>query len=266
MSKNRFDRKLLLCAAAFSALVGCASEPESSVAADDESPENAALLTANRTATLQAPPAPDGGVTVPNPAGTYFVSVTPNGTGCPPGTTNTSISADGLVFTTTFSAYEVQINNQTPDLTITKNCTLQIKLNSPNGISYAVTSFFYSGYAFLEQGVTASQQASYRFQGVSTTPKSNRTTKVGPIDEDFVFRDDVATSDVVWSPCGVERELIVNTQMQLRNSSPKRSGYANLAAIDGSTKLELRLAFRGCNGQPIPAPVLPDAGVVRGGN
>lgn len=262
MSKNRLETKLLLCAAAFGALSfgGCADG--ASQAQADDAPETAALE-ATRTAVLQAP-ASTTTKTVPNPEGSYFASVVANGTGCPAGSWNPSISDDGQVFTLTFSEYEVNINNTVPDLTITKNCTLNIKLHSPNGLSYAVTSFYYSGYSFLEQGVTASQWARYYFQGNPVPPStSNRVNLVGPHDADFVFKDDVKTADAVWSPCGVDRELIVNTTLQLRNSSPKRSGYANLAALDGSTKLELRLSWRGCNGAPTPPPILPDAGVRR---
>jgi len=202
MSKNRFDCKLLLCAALGAlSFAGCA---DGASQADDESDALEARATVNLQAPASAAVPEDGGV-VPNPNGTYFVSVIPNGTGCPLGSTNTSISADGLVFTTTFSKYDINISNETADLTVTKNCILSIKLHSPGGVSYAVTSFYFSGYYFLEQGVTATQSAYYRFQGAATTPNTNRTNKVGPYDADFVFKDDVKTSDLVWSPCGVDR-------------------------------------------------------------
>jgi hypothetical protein len=264
MIKNRLESKLLLCAAAFGALsaVGCANESADRAVADSES-DNAALVQTTGTVTLQAPanPAP---VSIPSPEGSYFADVIANGTGCPAGSWVTSISPDGQVFTTTFSSYEVQINDQVPDLTITRNCQISITLHSPGGLSYGVQSFFYSGYAFLEQGVTATQSARYYFQG-NPVPSSNtnRVVLTGPYDQDFVFKDEVKTADTVWSPCGADRLLNIVTSLQVRNSSPKRSGYANLAALDGSTKLELRLAWKACGDAGVPKPILPDAGVVR---
>jgi hypothetical protein len=256
MSKNRLESKLLLCAAAFGALSasGCATEP-----AGHDNVESEADVSA-----LQAPATQPA--TIPSPEGSYFASVVANGTGCPAGTTNTSISADGQVFTITFSAYEVKINETVPDPQITKNCQLAIKLHSPNGLSYSVNSFFYSGYAYLDQGVQASQWARYYFQGNPVPPtNSNRVTLTGPVDKDFIFKDEVKTEDTVWSACGTDRDLNIYTQLQVKNSTPKRSGSANLTAIDGSTKLELRLSWKGCNGAPVAPPIVPDAGARRTG-
>lgn len=258
MSKNRLESKLLLCAAAFGALsvAGCANETAGNDSVDSVDSEESDV------AALQAPATQPA--TIPSPEGSYFASVRANGTGCPAGTTNTSISADGQVFTITFSSYDVSINAQSPDPQITKNCSLAIRLHSPNGLSYAVNSFYYSGYAFLEQGVQASQWARYYFQGNPVPPSnSNRVQLTGPFDNDFLFKDDVKTSDTVWSPCGTERDLNIYTVMQIKNSTPKRSGQAILAAIDGSTRLELRLSWRGCNGAPVPPPITPDAGTSR---
>ena len=197
-----------------------------------------------------------GGNLTPDREAPYFVSVDANGTGCPPGTWNVEISPDGKDFVTTFSSYEVMINDQTPDLTVTKNCSLSFLLHSPLGLSLSVKTVEFIGYTFLEEGVTAVAQASYRFQGSSIMSQSERRTRQGPLDTDFVYRDDVAVRDAVWSPCGVNRELIVHTQIQLRNSSPKRSGYINVAAPVGSTSVRLELQRRACTNIPGPVPVV----------
>ncbi|MET0343625.1 MAG: DUF4360 domain-containing protein [Polyangiales bacterium] len=190
---------------------------------------------------------PDGPGIVPSPEGAYYASVVANGTGCPPGTWHTAVAADGKSFSAHFSAYEVVINAQVPDLVRTRNCTLGINVHSPKGLSYSVKSMRLRGYAFLEQGVTASISTWYYFQGSPVPPtSSNRVGLVGPYDDDFVFRDDVRTEDAVWSPCaaGVERELLVNTMLLLQHSAPKRSGYVNLGSEP--TAVALELAWRAC--------------------
>ncbi|MET0343626.1 MAG: DUF4360 domain-containing protein [Polyangiales bacterium] len=196
----------------------------------------------------------DGGTDAGLPNGAYFASVVANGTGCPAGTWITSISPDGQRFATTFTAFEVAIHSGSEDLAITKNCVIAIALHSPAGLTFSVKSARFDGYAFLEQGVTATFRARYWFQG-SPIPNanSNRTTLVGPYDSDFIFKDDVRTQDAVWSPCGTERDLNVNATLQIQNSSPKRSGYAMIGSDGYSFSLEL--AWRSCTPPKAPPVV-----------
>jgi len=212
---------------------GCApDEPEQTT--DDS--ENQALLAPISQQT-----------TLPNPNGTFFASVTANGTGCPPGSWTTDISSDGQTFTTTFSKYEAMLD-ATSTVSV-KDCTLTIKLHSPQGLSYSVTNFYYSGYAFLEQGVSGKQEASYYFQG-NPVPGLNTTTRtnlIGPYDKSYIFADEIKIADAVWSPCGLDRNLLAVTKLRLANSSPRRAGYMNLNAVDGKVgKLVLTLNWRAC--------------------
>jgi hypothetical protein len=257
MTMNRLNRNLLLCAATAIAasVAGCASPDASTAIAHEDEAE---------TLGLQAPPQSTAPIKDPN--GVWFGSVTANGTGCRPGTWNTSISEDGLAFTTTFSEYVVEI--APTNFQATKDCTLTIKMNSPGGISYAVSEFYYSGYALTEPGVTVEQTALYGFQGTSvSTTNQNRTVLPKPpetsYDADFVFRDTVETSDLVWSPCGTTRELNIRTRLTLKNGQngkPRANGYANLAAVDGNTRLEFRLAILRC-GDAGPGVTIPDGGI-----
>lgn len=177
--------------------------------------------------------------------GATFAEIKTTGTGCPFGTANTRISADGLVFTTTFSNYVVQVD-PTLDLSV-RDCVLDIALRVPEGRSYAVQSFSYAGYALLQDGVIGRQTASYYFSGHPVPPiESNRTELKGPFDNAYLFTDDVKVDQRVWSPCGVERNLQVTTRVQLFNDSPRRSGYMNMSSVDGSRRMILKLDSRPC--------------------
>ncbi|MET0340479.1 MAG: DUF4360 domain-containing protein [Polyangiales bacterium] len=203
----------------------------------------------------QALQAPTSQTTLRNPDGVYFADVTANGTGCPAGTWQTSLSPDGQTFTTTFSAYETMVDPQT--MISIKDCYLAIKLHTPQGLSFSVTNFYYAGYALLEQGITGRQFASYYFQGNPVQQAQVRTDLSGPYDSSYLFTDEVPITDTVWSPCGTTRDLNVVTRLRLQNSNPRRNGYMNLSAIDGSAKLVVKLAWRECTTPPA-APV--DAG------
>lgn len=178
--------------------------------------------------------------------GAFFADVKANGSGCPEGSWSTSISPDGKVFTTTFSQYEVSVD-EGKDLDL-KACQIIVKLRSPSGMSYAVSNFSYSGYSFLDPGVSVSLGARYYFQGVNVGPDSSVKNLDGPVDQTYLYEDQVQTKDFVWSPCGAERELNIPTRLRMVNSNPRRNGYTNLAAIDARTegKIVFQLNWREC--------------------
>ena len=233
---TRVKRSLLLCAASLAALgaVGCAQDADgldTASAQDGDATEPAALQ------------APGGSKTVRDPGGSYFADITANGTGCPAGTWDTQLSQDGQTFTTTFSAFETEVD-RTRAVSI-KNCLLAIKLHSPQGLSYSVQDFYYSGYAFLEEGVDARLVSQYYFQGNPAENQQPETTFVGPKDDTYLIQDSRKQIEAqpVWSPCGVDRNLIINTTIRLLNtSSPRRNGYLNLTKAFG-----LKLAWRRCS-------------------
>lgn len=181
----------------------------------------------------------------PDPEESFFADVIANGTGCPAGTWQTTISEDGKTFTTSFSAYEA-ILEASRSIAI-RDCQLGITLHSPQGLSFAVESFYYQGYAYLDSGVTGRQTANYYFMGNPLNHAELRTDLRGPFDDDYLFQDDVGIVDLVWSPCGVERNLNVATRLRVQNN-PRRTGtgYMNLLSVDGSAQLVFRLAWRSC--------------------
>jgi hypothetical protein len=233
LTKESIKTKLLLCAAALSiSAMGCATDD---VASDEGVEESDELALA----------AAGGEEEQPAAGGAYFVSVKPNGTGCPRGTATTSISPDGKTFTTTFSAFEATVNkNQSIAV---KDCQLAIKLRSPSGFSYTVTEFYYQGYAYLEKGQNARQIAKYYFQGAPVQAEEARTELVGPYDDTYTFQDTVRTTDLVWSPCGTVRDLNVRATLRLQNNG-KKDGYINLGTIDSNTdtKIRLKLNWKRC--------------------
>lgn len=209
---------------------GCDAHPDAS---QPESPEAEPLAQVT-------------GVNIPDPNGTYFAEVVANGTGCPAGTWNTRIAPDGQVFTTTFSSY---VANVQPGTTImSKDCILSIKFHTPEGRSFSVQRFSYTGFALLNPGVIGTQTANYWFQGRPVAaPDSNRKDLVGPYNDTYVFTDDIKLDDRVWSPCGVTRDLNINTRITLQNTV-NRSGYLNLSSVDGSTgKVEVVIQSRQCS-------------------
>lgn len=212
------------------------------------------------TPTQPAPKQPSTGsgtgtrITVPDPNGVYFADISASGTGCPAGSWNARLSDDSLAFTITFSKYQVSVSNTDTTDRKSMNCALVLKMNSPKGLSYAVSYISYSGMANLEPGVRAVHNTNYDFTGQNiqasgATPRGAKTrTFNGPYNDSFVFEDKVSTQDVVFSQCGTTRDLLVQTSLQVVNGRPKKSGVINVAAIDGRTSgaIVVKLSTRRC--------------------
>jgi hypothetical protein len=181
-----------------------------------------------------------------NPNGAYFARVTANGTGCPRGTWDAAIGPDGQTFTVRFSAYEVSVSPG--QLLAVKDCQLAIALHSPQGLSYSVSELYYSGYGFLDQrGMTGRQTAKYYFQGNPLASTDGRSDLSGPMDSTYTYNDTLGIADLVWSKCGVDRDLNVQTRIVLQNNRDKRgTGYLNTSAVDGNITLRFRLFWRTC--------------------
>ena len=183
---------------------------------------------------------------LPAPDGVFFASVTANGTGCPRGTWDVNIDPSGQTFTLTFSAYETLVNPG--QLISIKDCQIGVQLHSPQGLSFSVSDFFYSGYAFLDRaGMKATQTAGYYFQGNPVQSVSARTDLSGPFDDDYIFSDQIGVADLVWSPCGVERLLNIPTRIIAKNNFAKTgTGYLNTLAVDAQLVLQFTLSWRVC--------------------
>jgi hypothetical protein len=82
-----------------------------------------------------------------------------------------------------------------------KDCNVAINLQSPQGFSFSVSDFTYQGYTILDSaGVTASQTAKYYFSGNPVPAKELRSDMQGPYNDSYVFSDEIAVMDQVWSP------------------------------------------------------------------
>jgi hypothetical protein len=181
------------------------------------------------------------------PQGVFFASINANGSGCPAGTWDVGISPDGQTFTLAFSAYEAVVDKgQAVDM---KECLLDIALNSPDGLSYSVASFYYQGYVLLDTpGMTAQQTANYFFEHERDNDASKNLVS-GPVDQSYLFTDEIGPERRMWSPCGHADTLHVRTRLSLNNTPDAAgSGYLNNSTVDGSLSFKWNLNWRRCHG------------------
>ncbi|OCL04504.1 hypothetical protein AOQ84DRAFT_116170 [Glonium stellatum] len=167
----------------------------------------------------------------PNPSTVQIRGISYGGTGCPQGSLSYVISDDRTTVTLIFDSYVASIG---PSISVTesrKNCQLNVDITYPGGFQYSVFSADYRGYAAIDKGVTGVLKSTYYFSG-QTAQSSTEYDFVGPIDGDYLKHDTATSTSVIWSPCGAEGMLNVNSQVRLTSTNSSSSGLLTTDSID----------------------------------
>jgi len=171
---------------------------------------------------------------VPPPSDRIVIDlVTVNGSGCPAGTAALAVSPDNTAFTVTYSNYMAQVGVGSTSTDWRKNCQLNIIVHVPQGFTYAVSHVDYRGFASLQRGASAIERANYYFQGQSQTVYSSHTY-AGPLSDDWQSTDSVDLAAMVWAPCGVQRNLNINTELRAMAGSSNTSTTTSFIAMDST--------------------------------
>lgn len=248
---------------------GCAAEPEESETSSDEL-SLGDFLGGGGGFQIGG----GGGVTgqaVAGPNGLFTTLVHAKGSGCPRDTWKAGISPDGQTFTITFNAYESRVS---PGRSVDqKDCGIDVAIAGTQNLQFAIGTFYYQGYAFLEdRSMTATQSADYSFgpaglissfipgqaggiagaiAGMIPGGVSSRNVIRGPADESFTYADDVGIGR--WSECAPVANLHINTRLRLENNRPRSgSGYLNNSTVDGALSFGWKLSYRQCTPPPRP--------------
>ncbi len=173
-------------------------------------------------------------------------SMTYNGSGCPINSVASNISPDRQAFTVLFSEYIAEVGPGVPFNQKRKNCQLVVSLDFPQGWSYSLATVDYRGYVALEPQVKGTQKSSYYFQGQGHTG-TLQTVMFGPIDQNYQIRDTLGLGALVWSACGAQRALNINSQLILDNAAnPSAHGLLTTDSIDFQTKLIYGIRWKRC--------------------
>ncbi|KAL0066015.1 hypothetical protein AAF712_007005 [Marasmius tenuissimus] len=158
-----------------------------------------------------------------------------NGSGCPPKSAFYLLNNDKTAVTITFSAFEASAG---PDIAVTenrKNCQLSLGVRVPHGFSFAIVDVDYRGFYSLDDKVKASHSAAYYFQGQLVQAGAG-SELAGPLDgKNYVYRDEFNLSPTIYSPCGEDTILNINSEVRVDNSANKDGyGYIVDDSIDAS--------------------------------
>ncbi|MBX7551476.1 DUF4360 domain-containing protein [Streptomyces sp. NPDC004232] len=172
---------------------------------------------------------------------------TVNGSGCPAGTAAVAVSPDNTAFTVTYSAYLAQAGGNSDPTAFRRNCQLDLIVHVPQGFTYAIASADYRGFLSLQPGATATQKASYYFQGSSqTVPKTHPFN--GAFNDNWEATDSTDVAQLVWAPCGVERNFNINTELRVNagTQSPDKVSFMTMDSTDGNISTVYHMAWKQC--------------------
>jgi len=190
------------------------------------------LALAPLVAAAPSTPLPGQEFGTPPPAGTVQIKgVSYGGSGCPQGSVGSQISSDRTTMTLLFDSYTASIGPGIPVNDQRKNCQLNVDLTYPGGFQYSVLSADYRGYAALQKGVSGTLKSTYYFSG-QTDQASTEYDFIGPVTGDYLKHDQADSTSVVWSPCGAEGLLNINSQIRLTATNTSATGLLTTDSTD----------------------------------
>jgi len=191
---------------------------------------------------------PHSGFTSPPPDKIVIDVVTVNGSGCPTNTTAIAVSPDNTAFTVTYSNYLAQVGVGAAPTDLRKNCQLTVLVHVPQGFSFAVAEADYRGFADIASGASSMERANYYFQGNPQTAFVQHPFS-GPFSDDWQASDTTNVAALVFSPCGEQRDLNINTELRVSGGTSdltKTTSFMTMDSTDGSITTTYHFAWKSC--------------------
>lgn len=166
------------------------------------------------------------------------------GTGCPAGSVSATLSPDNKSLSLIFDSFVAEAGPSSRRTLDRKTCNLAIPIHIPQGLSVSIISVDYRGYVGLPSNrASATLTAEYFFAGF----QGPRFTKnfFGATDTDYLFQNMLGVQAIVWSPCGADVNMRVNSSMLVKNSG-QGDALASVDSADINAGLVYQLAWRSC--------------------
>ncbi|MFI0405141.1 DUF4360 domain-containing protein [Actinomadura sp. 3N508] len=163
----------------------------------------------------------------PPPKGVTIEIATINGTGCPIGTASVALSHDSSTFTITRSDMRADAGGASNPADARKNCQINMRIHVPQGYTYGIKSYGYSGTAHLEPGASGTVAVSAYFQG-APKPEAKTVTLNGPFSGPW--QTSIIDEDPMYSPCGEQRNFNISASVRvdLGTSDPSKPSYMTM--------------------------------------
>ena len=166
------------------------------------------------------------------------------GTGCNKRNSSAVISEDGQTLSILFDEYQAEAGGNIRRMQDRKGCNVMIPINVPQGYSVAVMKVDYRGYNSLPAGAQSEFSVDYFFGG-RLGPRYTTTFK-GPLDEDFITKNNMTSANVVWSPCGRPMLLRAHSVMKVATNAQREQSLSTVDSADVQAGLVYQLQWKRC--------------------
>lgn len=165
------------------------------------------------------------------------------GSGCPQGTASAILSPDAKQLSILFDAYSLEAKgNKTVDR---KSCNIAVPVHVPQGLSVSILQVDYRGYNSLPRGASSELGVEYFF--ADAKGPSMKRTFYGALDDNYYVSNKLVASALVWSKCGADVNLRINSNMRVKTNSYGQQAISSVDSIDMSAGLVYLLQWRKCN-------------------
>lgn len=166
------------------------------------------------------------------------------GSGCPAGSASATLSPDNKSLSIIFDEYFVEAGASNRRRLARKNCSIAIPVHVPQGLSVSIVDVDYRGYVSLPRRANARFTVEYFFAGIRG-PKFTKNFR-GETDKDYVLRNKLGLQSLVWSACGADVNLRVNSSMMVRVASTRDDALATVDSADFNAGIKYKLQWKRC--------------------
>lgn len=167
------------------------------------------------------------------------------GNGCPQGSVSATLSPDNKELSILFDEYIVEAGYNGKRIN-RKSCNMAIPVHVPQGYSIAVFQVDYRGFVSVPRGGMARYSVEYFFAG-QRGPRQVKSFR-GGYEDDYLLTSHLGSRNLVWSPCGADTNLRINTSMMARSNRSMDDVFATVDSADVSAGLVYHIQWRKCGG------------------
>lgn len=164
------------------------------------------------------------------------------GSGCPSGSASVTLSPDQKALTLIFDSFMAEAGAY--KRLGRKSCNLAIPVHIPQGFSVSIIQADYRGFVSIPEGAQGQFSSEFFFAG-GRGPKAVRRF-YGPFDSDYLIESGVVLAGQVWSACGADVNLRVNSSIYVTTNSYGDDALATVDSADFKAGIVYKLQWKRC--------------------
>lgn len=164
------------------------------------------------------------------------------GNGCPAGSAAITLTEDQKALSILFDQYMSQAGGGVS--LDRKSCNLAIPVHVPQGYSVSIYEVDYRGFASVPRGGQGRFNVEYFFAGASG-PKTAQVFN-GPHERDFLISHHLGVEAIVWSRCGEDVILRVNSSIMARSNRTLDDVFLSVDSADVQSALVYHVQWKRC--------------------